>query len=587
MGTLVSIAAASLASQSVRLTHWLCRSRYSLLRPAWVARYELSSGNKQAMDVRTNTFCAGGAPAGDGRYVTTGGTAALGYKSQDGGFALNIYDPATNTWEQNRHGMQTNRWYSSVEPMADGSVIIVGGQNAGGYVSTHRTNEPSYEFYPSKGEPVHMGILARTVPVNLYPLTFLMANGELFVQSGRQAILWNLDSTSEKVLPNIPDVPRPYPSSAGVAMMPMTPDNGYKQTILFCGGISLGRKAAWGALSGPAVSTTDKIASTSCQQIDPLGSGQWRASDALPEPRVMGMFVHLPDGSLFFGGGVKKGTAGYTASGKGPGRPVGQSLGDDPAYTVQIYNPQAPAGSRWRAYGSLLNPRLYHSSAMLLPDGAVLISGSNPNEDVTTAHWPTSYAVDKWYPPYYNMPRPSSDQLPTTLRHGGKSFAIDMAKAIAGMSIKSLDTAYVRIIRTGFSTHGVNWGQRSLQLKSQLSDDKRRLTVEGLPNNPNLFAPGPALIFLVVDGIPSQGVFAHIGPKGTPAAVANSMSEFENLQQVSDEPAVVSTGEGGGGEKQTSISKRCAKDMPDTELVQREHVWEAVASNVTVDALSG
>lgn len=222
-----------------------------------------------------------------------------------------------------------------------------------------------------------MDILRRTLPLNLYPITFLMSNGKLFVVSGRQATLWDLGSQSEDRLPNIPDVPRPYPANAAAVMLPMRVEDGYQQRILICGGMSLGSKEAWGDLDGPRVSLTDKYASKSCQQMTPLGSRTWQAIDDLPSGRSMGMFIHLPNGEILFVGGVTKGTAGYKASGDGPARPVGQSFGDAPSYQAYIFNPSAPPGQKWRAYGTLPNARLYHSSATLLPDGSVLISGES------------------------------------------------------------------------------------------------------------------------------------------------------------------------------------------------------------------
>jgi hypothetical protein len=47
----------------------------------------------------------------------------------------------------------------------------------------------------------------------------------------------------------------------------------------------------------------------------------------------------------------------------------------------RYYDPKSPAGSRWSKAASTLIPRMYHSTASLLPDGSVIISGSNPNAD--------------------------------------------------------------------------------------------------------------------------------------------------------------------------------------------------------------
>jgi len=63
-----------------------------------------------------------------------------------------------------------------------------------------------------------------------------------------------------------------------------------------------------------------------------------------------------------------------------------------------VYNPDAPAGQRWRNVGRGNVARLYHSSATLLPDSSVLIAGSNPNPDFTKKKWKTEYAVERWYP---------------------------------------------------------------------------------------------------------------------------------------------------------------------------------------------
>jgi hypothetical protein len=41
--------------------------------PAWASEYTLSTNAVRAMPVRTNTFCAGGASLGDGRWINVGG----------------------------------------------------------------------------------------------------------------------------------------------------------------------------------------------------------------------------------------------------------------------------------------------------------------------------------------------------------------------------------------------------------------------------------------------------------------------------------------------------------------------------------
>lgn len=100
----------------------------------------------------------------------------------------------------------------------------------------------------------------------------------------------------------------------------------------------------------------------------------------------------LPDGKILIVNGAKTGTAGY---GNVPDQ-VGQSNADNPAFTPVLYDPNAPAGSRFSTDGMPTSDiaRLYHSVSTLLPDGRVMIAGSNPNADVETRKYKTEYQVE-------------------------------------------------------------------------------------------------------------------------------------------------------------------------------------------------
>jgi hypothetical protein len=61
----------------------------------------------------------------------------------------------------------------------------------------------------------------------------------------------------------------------------------------------------------------------------------------------------------------------------------------------------------------------------------------------------------------------------------------------------------------------MNFGQRYLELETSYIKDEDtseiKLNVAQMPPNANIFQPGPAYIFLVVDGIPAQGEMVMIG----------------------------------------------------------------------------
>ena len=62
---------------------------------------------------------------------------------------------------------------------------------------------------------------------------------------------------------------------------------------------------------------------------------------------------------------------------------IGHSYGDSPVLTPAIYDPNAPQGSRWSTAGFTAStvPRMYHSSALLLPDGTcgLLVGPGSPS----------------------------------------------------------------------------------------------------------------------------------------------------------------------------------------------------------------
>jgi hypothetical protein len=302
--------------------------------------------------------------------------------------------------------------------------------------------------------------------------------------------------------------------------------NNYEQTIIFCGGSDMPADA-YGNYSFPAVNTWEYSASTDCQRITPEpadgSSPVYVQDDAMLDPRTMGQFVILPDGRLLVVNGGTNGTAGYAQS---TGEtfsfaemPFGESLASGPVGTPSIYDPNAPAGNRWSSAGlsSSTIPRLYHSSALLLPDASVLIAGSNPNFDVNTSTlYPTTYEAEIFYPPYFAAAtRPVPSGVPSTISYGGDSFDITLpASSYSGSGDDAARNTTVALVRGGFSTHAMNMGQRYLQLNNTYSvnsDNSISLHVAQAPPNPNLLQPGPALLFVVVNGVPSNGTMVIVG----------------------------------------------------------------------------
>lgn len=191
--------------------------------------------------------------------------------------------------------------------------------------------------------------------------------------------------------------------------------------------------------------------------MTPDVSTSWVDEDQLPEGRVMGNFIFLPDGRLVLINGIGKGTAGYGNTSWA----IGESFGDDPVHAIHYYNHSAPAGSRFSdVVAESTVDRMYHSSATVLPDGSVLSSGSNPNADYVPDGFAgykyfSEYRVERFYPDYFTATRPAPGGLPTTLTYGGKSFDLTLSSTDVG-SASNLENTKVVLIRPGFSTHAMS-----------------------------------------------------------------------------------------------------------------------------------
>ncbi|KDQ61511.1 glyoxal oxidase [Jaapia argillacea MUCL 33604] len=535
--------------------------------PAGASVWDIASRTATVMEVESNPFCSSGMHLPNGSYATFGGNGAIGpggnigsvknqygsgewdatYQDYDGTKSIRVLNPCEGSdlsspncqWFDNASllAMQKQRWYSAAEALGDGTVILIGGFVNGGYINRNTPNtdpateggaaEPTYEFYPSRGTPQTMQFMIATSGLNAYAHTYLMPSGKLFVQANISTVLFDADNNIETPLPGMPhNVVRVYPATGAVAMLPLTPANNYTPTIIFCGGSDMPDEA-WGNYSYPNINTWDYPASTDCQRITPEptdgSSPVYVQDDDMMNGRTMGQFIALPNGKLLVLNGALNGTAGYaTATGQTPTygqMPYGMSLASGPTYTPAIYDPNAPAGQRWSNAGLSASTiaRLYHSSAILLPDASVFVAGSNPNVDVNlTTVFPTEYRAEIFYPPYFSATtRPTYSGAPSTLTYGGNYFDLLVpATSYSGSANSAADNTTVMLMRGGWTTHAMNMGQRAMQLNNTYtvnSNGSITLHVSQPPPNPNLFQPGPALLFVVIDGIPSNGTMLILG----------------------------------------------------------------------------
>src|SRR3954470_14234487 len=109
----------------------------------------------------------------------------------------------------------------------------------------------------------------------------------------------------------------------------------------------------------------------------------------MASPRAFHNTTLLPDGSALITGG------GTALDGIDLSKAV---------FTAELWN---PATETWRTLASAAVPRLYHSTALLLPDGRVLNAGGGNDSGAVDE---TSAQI--FSPPYlFNGPRPAIAQV--------------------------------------------------------------------------------------------------------------------------------------------------------------------------------
>jgi hypothetical protein len=133
--------------------------------PAWASEYDLATNQPRPMDVLSNSFCAGGTVLGNGTWLNVGGNQAIvpggdpapapqtgngPYQDWDGGKALRLLDPCDDEscdWlDDPTMYMTSRRWYPTLETLEDGSALIFGGCEWGGYVNDkNNQNNPTVE----------------------------------------------------------------------------------------------------------------------------------------------------------------------------------------------------------------------------------------------------------------------------------------------------------------------------------------------------------------------------------------------------------------------------------------------------------
>lgn len=400
----------------------------------------------------TNIFCSGHSLLRDGRVLVVGGHAGAHLGSRD----VNIFDRSTQSWSL-ASPMFVDRWYPTATTLPDGRVLVTAGEIG------CDTLPPDGSFHPECVADIPeiydattntwTRLLNASLAVPYYPHMFILPDGRVL----------NTSTAEGPISTRVLDIA----TQTWTVVDPVLIDGG--SAVMYLPGkvIKSGRSTNPDNPSVPATANTYVLDMT---QPTPA----WRQTASMAFPRVYHYLTLLPDGNVLATGG---------------GRVTDVFNLGEAVYEAELWSPTTET---WTTMASMQIPRLYHSTALLLPDGRVLVAGGG-------RFGVDQFSAEIYSPPYlFKGPRPTITSAPTTIQHGNN------------FTVATPDTsriASVSLIRLGSVTHAFNFEQRFLKLTFQQISGG--LDIE-IPANVSLAPPGYYMLFLIdTDGVPSVGAFVR------------------------------------------------------------------------------
>src|SRR6058998_141022 len=416
------------------------------------AVYDPNTGAINVQLVPWDLFCNGLSWMPDGRALIAGGT--LQYPVNGHGWGglktTTVFDPVTEKFIQVQD-MARGRWYPSVVGLADGRMATFSGwlEQGGTNSAVELYTNPdgwSQEYYA-------------TFTPELYPWLHLLPDGRVFMSGANvtSSIFDPATNSWQSVATMNYPRNRVYGSSV---LLPLSAADNWRARVMIMGG------------DNPSTDTVEII---DLSQPNP----SWRYTNSMSGPRIQMDAVVLPNGKILALGGSQLDKTACTAT-------LGADLFD-------------PATETWTSAGTMNMPRLYHSVALLLPDGTVWSAGSNPD----WGNWENRMEI---YKPAYLFnasggpaSRPSITSAPSAIGYGG-SFQVSTPNASS--------IASVALIRNGANTHAFDMDQRMISLS--FTKGSGTLTVTA-PPNANVAPPGYYMLFIVDgNGVPSVAPFVRV-----------------------------------------------------------------------------
>lgn len=451
-------------------------------------------------------FCAGHVLLADGKLLVGGGTRNWGGGGPhpSGHFIGSreswTFDPSSETWNPTAGKLVTQRasevasgvdiqktggrWYPTLVALPNGRVLAISGHPE---VEDTRHNNNSLELFdPASGTWSIVGstdysnIERNTARGYEYPRMFVLPDGSVLSASTMD------DGNLERWHPYTDATdwdfvigPAPESFYGGFAqdstavLLPLRHETKYTARVLLAGGQTP-------YMLEPLASSPSWI-STSRTMTDYPASG-----DVNPR-RENSQSTLLPTGEVIVTGGLKNPS--------------------DEGTTIkraEMFDPEAGPSGTWRVLPEAGKSRNYHSVALLMPNGAVWVAGSNFGANPGLNN--RELSIEIFEPWYFCGPRPRITDAPAEACHG-EEFEIRTPDADA--------VTRVVLIRAGSVTHNFSPDQRYLSIPFRHAGGD--LIVATVPDEAAVAIPGYYVLFILgAQRVPSEGRFIRICPSPGP-----------------------------------------------------------------------
>jgi len=430
-------------------------------------------------DQYENLYCSGHSFLSDGKLLVVGGGGENGDTPVPD--LAWIFDPVAGTWDYtrdkgnpdnntNRKRMHKGRWYPTAVTLGDRRVLIASGwpsatdskmeiysESAGTFSLVTTQDPPGDKSFPQ-----------------LYPALHHLPGGEVFFSpTGWGSATIEPSAYIDLFEPTTPDWNDIGSTDRGKGMSVQILSRDYPFVrVMVVGGSDAGKSTSYQVIN---------LSTLSPSWPDDTDLPSLPTEDG-PTPRTNVNVVLLPDNTVFVAGGTSA---------------------DQPCW---LYDPAVPGS--WTPLANLPTVREYHSFAVLLPSGEVLVSGARGGDS-------NRNLIEIFSPPYLfnadgsridDADRPiisSVTEFPDLIHHG-QTFEVGTAQAG--------DIDKVMLVRPMAVTHQTDTEQRVIQLDC-IALDENTLSVTA-PNgwHPHAMAPAGCYMLFIINraGVPSKARFIRL-----------------------------------------------------------------------------